>query len=63
MPLFESIKPLESIDPYDIIREEKDKKKSTKGAISALEPEDPLAQPWLFPMYGGLTGELTLTTF
>jgi hypothetical protein len=45
VPLFESIKPLESIDPYDIIREEKDKKKSTKGAISALEPEDPLAQP------------------
>jgi hypothetical protein len=61
-PLFENIQTLESVDPYDIIKEEK-KKKSLKGSLSALEPDQPLAQPRLLPMYDGLIGELTLTTF
>lgn len=61
--LFENIQPLASMDPYNIIKEEKEKNKSTKGYLQDLEPNDPLAQPRIHPIYNGLKGEFTLTTF
>lgn len=64
LPLFENIQTLESIDPCDIIKEEKEKKSSSKeDHLSSSKPDEPLAQPRLLPMYDGLIDELTLTTF